>query len=237
MTDLHTHILPALDDGARDVQTSLRMLRAQSTQGVDAVALTPHYYCDHHSAEEFLRRRQRSYDALRQAIDALDEAERASLPRMTLGAEVAWAPFMSHMEGLEQLCYAGTRFLLLEPPFGKWGRDWFRDLNDIIDMRGLLPVIAHIDRYAENQSGSALRELFDMGLPVQISAEMLTGRRERAWALRQIRSGAADLLISDCHNVSDRPPNVGDALAVVERKLGASAVSALRAQSDRLLKR
>ncbi|MBQ7566299.1 MAG: hypothetical protein IJT18_04190 [Oscillospiraceae bacterium] len=237
MTDLHTHILPAVDDGARDVQTSIAMLTAAKAQGVDAVALTPHFYLDHRTPQEFLARRQRSFDALRSAIDALPAAEREALPPVTLGAEVLWMPYLSRVEGLEKLCYEGTRLLLLEPPFGKWGSDWFRDLNDIIDMRGLIPVIAHIDRYAGAQSRGAMDELRRMGLPTQISAEAFTVRRTRAWALAQIKSGAADLLISDCHNTTDRKPNTGDALEVIGKKLGEDAAQMLREKSDRLLKR
>ena len=54
MTDAHTHILPAMDDGAKDLGTSLAMLRASREQGVDTVVLTPHYYPQKESVESFL---------------------------------------------------------------------------------------------------------------------------------------------------------------------------------------
>ena len=44
MTDLHTHILPGIDDGAKSIEEALALLRAQANQGVDTVALTPHFY-------------------------------------------------------------------------------------------------------------------------------------------------------------------------------------------------
>ena len=53
MIDLHTHILPGMDDGAKDTATSLQMLRMERDQGVDTVVLTPHYYRHRESAEDF----------------------------------------------------------------------------------------------------------------------------------------------------------------------------------------
>ena len=60
MTDLHTHILPGMDDGAKDAQMSIAMLRAQRDQGVDTVVLSPHFYGDREDVDRFLRRRNLS---------------------------------------------------------------------------------------------------------------------------------------------------------------------------------
>jgi len=58
LTDLHTHILPGMDDGARNVAMSLAMLEAERAQGVDTVVLTPHFYREREDAERFLQRRE-----------------------------------------------------------------------------------------------------------------------------------------------------------------------------------
>ena len=89
MTDLHTHILPGMDDGAPDVETSLAMLREEARQGVDTVVLTPHFYRDRERPEHFLARRARAADRLNSAIQALPGEERRAMPRLILGAEVA----------------------------------------------------------------------------------------------------------------------------------------------------
>ena len=57
MIDLHTHILPGMDDGAKDVKTSLALLRMESAQGVGTVVLTPHFYRDREEPQHFLTRR------------------------------------------------------------------------------------------------------------------------------------------------------------------------------------
>ena len=79
MTDLHTHILPGMDDGAESVEMSLDMLRMERDQGVDAVVLTPHFYRDRERPEHFLNRRRAAGEALRDALMALPEEETRTL--------------------------------------------------------------------------------------------------------------------------------------------------------------
>ena len=57
MTDLHTHILPGIDDGSKNVQTSLALLRSEYAQGVEQIALTPHFNFENQTIKEFLQRR------------------------------------------------------------------------------------------------------------------------------------------------------------------------------------
>lgn len=81
MIDLHTHILPGMDDGSRDVLESLAMLEASAAQGVGLVAATPHFYAEENSPERFLSRRAEAAQRLRAAL-------RPGLPEIRLGAEV-----------------------------------------------------------------------------------------------------------------------------------------------------
>ena len=76
MTDLHTHILPGMDDGSKNTDTSLMMLKSEYEQGVDTVALTPHFYRDMEKPREFLLRRAAARDTLWSAMDALSAEER-----------------------------------------------------------------------------------------------------------------------------------------------------------------
>lgn len=234
MTDLHTHILPGMDDGARSSAESMDMLRMEREQGIDTVALTPHFYPEQESLEKFLSRRAASYGKLREKIAALPDAERAQLPDLVLGAEVAWVSGLADMPGLEKLCYENSRYLLVELPFISWGDRLLRGLNDLMNRTGLTPMIAHIDRYYSLESTERLIELFGLGLPVQVSAESVHSFRNRHRSMQMLRSGACHL-ISDCHNTDTRRPDIGDALGLVRRKLGDNAVSELDARSDGLL--
>ena len=112
MVDLHTHILPKMDDGSGAVGTSLAMLRREAEQGVDAVCATSHYYAHHEGIGAFCARRA-------EALERLTSALTDDLPRVLPAAEVA---YFSHMEeqDLEPLCIRGTRTLMLEMPFTDW---------------------------------------------------------------------------------------------------------------------
>lgn len=222
MTDLHTHILPGMDDGARDVETSLSMLRSEGEQGVNAVVLTPHFYRDMETPREFLRRRATARDALWSAVSALSGEERRVLPELRLGSEVAWVPGMADWSELRELCYEGTGFLLLEPPFHPWDDSFFNDLYDLMN-RGVTPVVAHIDRYLGVQKPRVLQQLSSLRLPTQISAEPFLHLQTRGRMFRCIAEGRAHLLISDCHDMKRRPPNLGMAMETIRRKLGAKA--------------
>lgn len=237
MTDLHTHILPGMDDGSPNTETSIAMLRAERDQGIETVVLTSHFYRSHERPSSFLKRRAAAMDQLQQAIDRLPQKERDSLPRLVLGAEVAWAPHMEDWpeEELNQLCYEGTSYLLLEPTFRTWSDSFLRELYDFHNLTGITPVIAHIDRYYPKQRKQDIEEIFAMGFPVQLSAEELLHMATRGKAMRYLRDGSVDLLISDCHNMTDRAPNIGDAMAVVARKMGEESVKELSRRTDAIL--
>ena len=228
MTDLHTHILPGMDDGAPDVETALRMLRMEREQGVETVALTPHFYCDDESVDSFLRRRRLASEQLEETISRLPGDEQRLLPHRILGAEVAWAPHMDRWERLSELCYADSSYLLLELPFSAWSTDLFRRLYELMDRTGVTPVIAHIDRYWGRVDKRAMEELFCMGLPIQISAAAFTYWRTRCTALRLLRQRKVQLLISDAHGDTERTPDIGDAVKVIRRR-GEALYDALEA--------
>ena len=237
MTDLHTHILPGMDDGSRSPEMSLELLRREAAQGVDTVVLTPHYYRERENSGHFLERRAAAMERLEEAIAALPEEEWGKLPRLVLGAEVAWVPNLLDCSRLRELCYTGTDAFLLELPMTPWYDGLFAQLMDLMNATGLTPVIAHIDRYWHSQKPERLRELLSLGLPTQLSAEMLLRFSTRGTALKYLQSGRAQLLMSDCHDPKNRRPNLRDGLAAAEKKLGADFRTRLEENTDDLLRK
>lgn len=220
MIDLHTHILPGMDDGARNAEESLAILRMEKEQGVDAVVLTPHFYGMREPAEEFLCRRDASVQALTAELAKLPEEERDTLPKLILGAEVAWNSSLADCEELPQLCIGKTKNFLLELPFTPWSTQMFNQIYDLIGQTGLTPVIAHLERYVFGQRPRMISEIFELGVPVQISAEMLRRPFLRGRVLKLFEKRRAHILASDCHNCTDRAPNLEEGFRVVRRKLG-----------------
>lgn len=237
MTDLHTHILPGMDDGSPDCETSVEMLLREAADGVTAVALTPHFYRQRERIQSFLERRSAARYRLDRAIDELPAERRRLLPRLTMAAEVAWVPNLGSVERLDDLAYEGTDYILIEPPLSRWTRDFIDQLYIFSDKTALIPVIAHIDRYLHTQPKELVNELFGMGLPVQISASAFLSVFTRGEAMGLMRSGRAQLLISDCHDLSRRQPNIGEAMEEIKRKAGESAAGAVIRHTDAILER
>jgi protein-tyrosine phosphatase len=177
MTDLHTHILPGMDDGAQSVEDALRMLHIQKQQGVDTVALTPHYYNNEETIDEFLARRKKAW------IELSPVARGPECPNMILGAEVAWMPDMVSVPDLEKLCYQDTNILLVELPTAPWTNAVFQQLYALENRRGVMPMIAHIDRYLGLQRRDNIIKLLELGYPIQVSAETLFHMNVRRKAL------------------------------------------------------
>ena len=232
MTDLHTHILPGMDDGAPDVETSIEMLRMEAEQGVDTVVLTPHFYRNQERPEAFLERRRRSALKLARALEGMPAEDRDKLPQLLLGAEVAWVPNLADLVDLSQFCLGKSRYFLLEPPFVPWYEDMVDQLYSLMGRTGLTPVIAHLERYLGSQKPDRIREMLDLGAPIQVSAGALS--KPLSKSMKLLRGEWAQLVASDCHNTGTRRPNLGPAMELVGRRLGRERRSALERQADRL---
>ncbi len=228
MTDLHTHILPGMDDGAQSMEEALMLLRMQAQQGVDTVALTPHFYKRRENATDFLARRKAAWIRLQEATQNDD------YPKLILGAEVAWMSEMTQWPELEALCYQGTKTLLVELPTMPWTDSVFRELYSLEGRRGIMPMIAHVDRYFYFQKEKSIERLLEMGYPVQVSAEALFRLFTRKKALNLLENYEG-LLISDCHNLTDRKPNIEAAMKIVEKKLGHRTAREIAGVTDEVL--
>ena len=125
IVDLHTHILPKMDDGSDSIETSLAILHTLWNDGVDVVCATSHYYRERETVEEFVERRSRSAASLRKAIRKVTKEGQESmagngLPVFFAGAETAFFSGISECDRLNDLCLEGTRTLMLEMPFREW---------------------------------------------------------------------------------------------------------------------
>ena len=213
MIDFHSHILPNMDDGSRSAEESAEMLRALYRQGVDLVALTPHFYADENSPARFLERRAEAFDRLRPVL-----AE--DMPRLRLGAEVYYFRDISHMEGLEKLCLAGTRLLLLEMPFDTWTEGELREAEALCRSGRFTVMLAHIERYWKHQKRSVWQRLREAGAVFQCNAAFFQSGLRQGGAVRLLRQGFVHVLGTDCHNMDSRRPNMDVAVAALEKRLG-----------------
>ncbi len=165
----------------------------------------------------------------------LPEEEHKALPRLALGAEIAWVPNLAEWPELPRLCLGTSRHFLLELPFRPWTDQLINRLYELPGRTGLTPVIAHIERYLKNQKSQHIEAVLSMGVPAQVSAEPLLHLTQRGAVLKLLRERRAQLIASDTHDPHSRPPNLGDALAVVRRRLGDGKADSLAARSGEIL--
>lgn len=221
-----------MDDGARDVNAAIDMLRMEAEQGINAVILTPHFYRDRENIPHYLKRRAEAARLLADALMRLPEEERRTIPSLALGAEVAWRPNLTEWVELPELCLGTSRYFLLELPFEPWTDQLINQLYELPGRTGMIPVIAHIERYLKHQRSRHIEAVFSLGVPVQVSAEPLLHPLRRGVILKLLREGKAQMLASDAHNIDARPPNLGAAMEVVRRRLGDEKADSLAAQGD-----
>lgn len=213
MIDFHSHILPKMDDGSRSTEESVSMLKALSEQGVTKVIATPHFYANDESVSSFVSRRQNSYGRL-------SEASASDMPEIVLGAEVRYYGGIGHLDALESLCIQGSRLLLLEMPENRWTEYTVREICDIRSERNIIPVLAHIERYIGYQKPETFYRLLENGVMMQINAGFVNGTFSRRKSLKLLKKNQVHFIGSDCHNMSDRAPDIEKAVNIIRKKLG-----------------
>ena len=213
LVDLHSHILPGIDDGSPDVDTSLAMLRREAEQGVDVVCATSHYYAKYSSIPAFCERRA-------EAMERLSSVLTAELPRVLPAAEVAYFPHMEEQD-LTPLCIQGTRTLMLEMPFSDWTGLQLETVEALVLDCRYDVVLVHPERFCFSKSNRhKLEKLAELPIGLQVNAGSLLRWGTRRLALDLLQMAQYPLLGSDCHNLTSRPPNLKEGRKVVMQKLG-----------------
>lgn len=218
MIDFHTHILPGMDDGAEDPAESLAMLQACTAQGVDVVFATSHFYADEEDPDSFLSRRNASFRLLRKAYEAC-KADVGPIPTILPGAEILYFPGMADCEELKPLALGDTGMLLVEPPVAPFTSSMLDEIEAVETNLGLVPVIAHVDRYCRLLNDFTLFEkLTERRVLIQVNASFFLHRATGSFACEMLKQGMFQFLGSDCHNLTTRAPNLGPAAAQIREK-------------------
>lgn len=212
MVDIHTHILPEMDDGSTSVDESLKLLHELSNQGITMVAATPHFYADRENPSEFFDRRQKAVSLL---SDSLGN-DVTVLP----GAEVCYYQGISKTTRLSDFAIGQTNLLLLEMPVCDWTTSVINEIYSIQRDRKLQVVIAHIDRYMSKKNAEYIEDMLRLGVLIQINAGAFLEKKRKKEALCMLKSKSVHFIASDCHNMLSRPPKLNEAFRVIENKLG-----------------
>lgn len=227
--DFHSHILPAIDDGSRDVKTSIEMLQMPSAQRIAVMIATPHFYPMHDRVEDFLQRRNEAHERLQSCLTA-------DMPKIILGAEVAFFKGISRAEKLEAMTVENTKLLLLEMPFAPWSDEDIEEVRILAENRGFTVMLAHVERYFSiRENRKKMQELLRLPVIVQINSGSLLDWKKREKIVRMFQDGQAHVLGSDCHGVFRRSPNLLAGREVLKKRLGQDILDDIDQTGYRLL--
>ena len=199
LTDYHCHILPGIDDGAYDVDTSLAMIETMKEQGVERIIATPHFYAhEERSLTEYLIRREIAYESI---------ADFAAVQNIMLGAEIAIEHGISKIHGIDRLAVEDTGNILLELPFRDL-EDWMlEEIDAIASEYGLTVILAHVHRYLEYYSAENIEKLLKTDAVFQFNNEAFLLERDRDLLKQLIDDKKRIVFGSDAHNMGARRPN------------------------------
>lgn len=221
MIDLHSHILPGVDDGAPSLEVSLAMARMAVADGTTVLACTPHIYPGMYMNDSA---------GIAAARDALQvELDRQGIAlRLVVGADAHLVPeLLAGLESGRVPTLHGSRYFLLEPSHHV-APPGFEDRVLEIMAAGYVPVLTHPERltWVETHYDIFVR-LAQQGVWMQLTAGAIVGKfgkRARHWSQRFLRDGLVHIVASDAHTTTRRSPVMSDAIPVMRRVVGRDEV-------------
>ena len=233
MIDVHTHILPGIDDGSQSVETSIEMLEMLANYDVSDVVATPHFKPRvNDDIDKFIAMRNESYSKLMGAI-----AGRNDLPRIRLGAEATICVDMARMHNLNRLCIEGTEYILTELDINSFGGWVFNTLFEMRVKQSVIPIIAHIDRYIHVLRRDTIRKIMELGCPVQFNTSALFHRSVRKEMIALVREYPAQICLvgTDCHDTVYRKPDLQKFISKADKYLGPGFLNYVEDRSQKLI--
>ncbi|WP_207916076.1 tyrosine-protein phosphatase [Aquabacter spiritensis] len=224
MIDLHSHILPGVDDGAADLSTAVAMARAYVADGVTTVACTPHILPGLYN---------NSGPAIRDAVRSLQSTlDSEGLPLQLLsGADNHIVPdFAAGLRSGRLLALGDSHYVLVEPPHHVAPQRLPEFFFELL-VAGYTPILTHPERlsWIETQY-ETIRSLIRSGVWMQVTAGSLAGafgRSARYWAERMLDEGGVHILATDAHDVQRRPPDLSRGRELAARRVGDEEASLL----------
>lgn len=215
-TDLHCHVLPGIDDGARDIEMTMKMVEQSYHQGVRRMIATPHFYTGHNNA---------SVERVQQTFLEVKEAIQKQYPdfELYLGNEIYYKKESVDLVKEQQIhTMADTSYVLLEFNTAIQYKEILGAVRSFTNA-GYYPILAHVERYDNlRKRFDRMEELINMGAYMQVNAENFQPglfKPERKYCTKLIQEGLVHFIATDCHNLEDRAPNLIEAIRYLEKKV------------------
>lgn len=228
MTDLHCHILPGIDDGAKNTDVSLELLRKEYEDGVRNIAFTSHFNSERTTVEAFLAKRQEAYEKLMAALEG-----QPMQFDFKLGAEVFFSPRLTELDA-RALCMGDTSYFLMEFPTTHKPH-FIRQTVYSLQQQGIVPLIAHIERYPYVlEDPTLLYDWVSAGAYAQINVGSLLDAKLCKKLCKFISWGLVHVISTDTHSPDKRPPRMAQGKQQLEKVLGAETAARIVQNGDDL---
>ncbi|KRE83817.1 hypothetical protein ASG89_11915 [Paenibacillus sp. Soil766] len=232
MIEIHSHILPDLDDGASDLDQAVHMAREAVEQGIHTVIATPH-----HENGRFTN----DASSVELQVKAFqEELNRRNIPlHIHAGQEIrVYRDLIEDLEAQRSTTLGGSRYILLEFPSDQISKG----MNEIVyelQLMKLVPIIAHPERNREIvDNPTKLLELVQLGALTQVTAHSLLGhfgKSIQSFTLDLCRSNLAHFVSSDAHNTTNRGFALSEAYDALRNELGDPYVSTFQNNANRVI--
>ena len=215
--DIHCHILPGVDDGSPDMETSLAMLQTAISEGTKGMILTPHHKPMHHNV--------RPDHLIGYTARLMERAhEKGINVQLFPGNEIYYSDStVSELESGRASTLAGTDYVLIE----FHPTDMYKTIHNAlyaVQSAGYMPILAHVERYADMAKHvKYVDELLDMGIYIQVNANSVMGKYGlgiRHFTRELLKKHMVHFVATDAHDSGSRAPHLLDCRDYVEGKLG-----------------
>ncbi|WP_066055678.1 tyrosine-protein phosphatase [Robertmurraya korlensis] len=221
MIDIHCHILPSLDDGAKDISESVAMAREAVKEGIDTIIATPH-----HKNGQYENKKLTILEEVKLLNKRLQE-EKIPLNILPGQETRIFGEFLEEEELVHILPLNQTQYVFVELPSGHVPRYTERLLFDV-QLKGFIPIIVHPERNTEIITNpDIMYNLVKKGALTQVTASSVAGyfgKKIQKFSAQLIEANLTHFLASDAHNVNNRTFKMMDALDMVEAKFGVDMV-------------
>ena len=215
-TDIHTHILPNVDDGARDMGDGLQMVQLAYQNGTRTLVLTPHYRGKFKNDPQYLRQK---FEIFCQVV-----AEHYPDMKLYLGNEVYYEQETPELlETGQAMTINDSQYCLLEFSPGSLRSQIVSGISETVRY-GFTPIIAHVERYsAFRKETELIDEVLEMGVLIQLNADSVMGKYGmgvRHFCEKLLKAKKVHFIASDAHNTQKRPPLLRECWWKVYKKCG-----------------
>lgn len=222
--DIHSHIIPGVDDGARNMETSIRMLQIAAGDGISQIILTPHNKPGHHPMD-FSKTASKVEELQNRLLDNNIAIKLYIGNEIYYRSELVW-----EIENGQAATLAGTHYVLVEfSPLDDY--DYIRSGIYTLLMNGYRPVLAHAERYRNIRvKKSGLDDLAEMGCYIQLNADSIMGKygfEIRQYTRKLLKKELVHFIATDAHDATKRVPKLSACAEYITKKYGEEYASYL----------